>query len=408
MTNVRLVNQRGGIMSNGHSSILGQLKLSFLGFGLSMGLVFPFYANLFVVWKDGMLLWFCIGCVVAGVTIGVINHRLLTLLLLSKLHQVAMAADRIRKGDLREGCGVRSRDTIGEITEGFDAMTMSLRETIKDISSAANVVDNSAREIGETMSSLDGNMAEHRSNSREIIHVVNGLSDASDSILTLSSEAGEGASSVDSLVQLGVTHVKASEQAISVLDTASKKISANATSLQTSAKEVEAAIADIRAIADQTNLLALNAAIEAARAGEQGRGFAVVADEVRKLSEQAAQATRRIDSVLKRVSQDVASTVELSNENAGAVREGLEASRLSSEIFVQIEQSTSAMRHSVDAVREAADDQQTLVGIVRTRIAENEVRTDDVAQYTASCLSDVQQMVQTAHDLNDITKKFVV
>ncbi|BBE51884.1 Methyl-accepting chemotaxis protein McpB [Ferriphaselus amnicola] len=395
-------------MSNGHSSILGQLKLSFLGFGLSMGLVFPFYANLFVVWKDGMLLWFCIGCVVAGVTIGVINHRLLTLLLLSKLHQVAMAADRIRKGDLREGCGVRSRDTIGEITEGFDAMTMSLRETIKDISSAANVVDNSAREIGETMSSLDGNMAEHRSNSREIIHVVNGLSDASDSILTLSSEAGEGASSVDSLVQLGVTHVKASEQAISVLDTASKKISANATSLQTSAKEVEAAIADIRAIADQTNLLALNAAIEAARAGEQGRGFAVVADEVRKLSEQAAQATRRIDSVLKRVSQDVASTVELSNENAGAVREGLEASRLSSEIFVQIEQSTSAMRHSVDAVREAADDQQTLVGIVRTRIAENEVRTDDVAQYTASCLSDVQQMVQTAHDLNDITKKFVV
>ncbi len=408
MTNVRLVNQRGGIMSNGHSSILGQLKLSFLGFGLSMGLVFPFYANLFVVWKDGMLLWFCIGCVVAGVTIGVINHRLLTLLLLSKLRQVAMAADRIRKGDLREGCGVRSRDTIGEITEGFDAMTMSLRETIKDISSAANVVDNSAREIGETMSSLDGNMAEHRSNSREIIHVVNGLSDASDSILTLSSEAGEGASSVDSLVQLGVTHVKASEQAISVLDTASKKISANATSLQTSAKEVEAAIADIRAIADQTNLLALNAAIEAARAGEQGRGFAVVADEVRKLSEQAAQATRRIDSVLKRVSQDVASTVELSNENAGAVREGLEASRLSSEIFVQIEQSTSAMRHSVDAVREAADDQQTLVGIVRTRIAENEVRTDDVAQYTASCLSDVQQMVQTAHDLNDITKKFVV
>lgn len=395
-------------MSDGHSSILGQLKLSFLGFGLSMGLVFPFYANLFVVWKDGMLLWFCIGCIVAGVTIGVINHRLLTLLLLNKLRQVAMAADRIRTGDLREGCGVRSRDTIGDITEGFDAMTVSLRETIKDIFSAANVVDNSAREIGETMASLDGNMAEHRSNSGEIIHVVNGLSDASDSILALSSEAGEGASSVDSLVQRGVTHVKASEQAISVLDTASIKISANASSLQASAKEVEAAIADIRAIADQTNLLALNAAIEAARAGEQGRGFAVVADEVRKLSEQAAQATRRIDSVLKRVSQDVASTVELSNENAGAVRAGLEASKLSSEIFVQIEQSTSAMKHSVDAVRKAADDQQTLVSIVRTRIAENEVRTDNVAQYTAACLSDVQQMVQAAHDLNDITKKFVV
>lgn len=395
-------------MSNMHSSILGQLKLSFLGFGLSMGLAFPFYANLFVVWKEGMLLWFCVGCIVAGVTIGVINHRLLSSLLLNKLQQVAIAADRIRKGDLREGCGVRSRDTIGDITEGFDAMTVSLRETIKDISTAANVMDDSAREIGERMASLDRNMAEHRANSREINHVVGGLSEASDTILTLSSEAGKGASTVDSLVQMGVTHVKASKQAISALDSASTKISANASSLQASAKEVEAAIADIRAIADQTNLLALNAAIEAARAGEQGRGFAVVADEVRKLSEQAAQATLRIDSVLKRVGQDVVSTVELSNENASAVQAGLTASRLSSEIFVQIEQSTAAMRHSVDAVHEAADDQQTLVGIVRTRIAENEEHTDSVARYTASSLSDVQKMVQAAHGLTDITKKFVV
>ena len=71
-------------------SILRQLKYSFLGFGLAMGLVFPLYANFFVNWKEGMLLWFCLGCIVAGITIGIINLKLLEWLLVRKLRKVAI------------------------------------------------------------------------------------------------------------------------------------------------------------------------------------------------------------------------------------------------------------------------------------------------------------------------------
>ncbi len=395
-------------MKHGAPSILNQLRLSFLGFGLAMGLVFPVYASFFVDWKDGMFGWFMAGCVIAGLTIGIANHKLLEWLLIRKLRQIAVASDRIRKGDLREGCGVHSNDTVGEITEGFDSMTTGLRETIRDIAQSASQVDATAKQIGNSMASMDQNMSEHRANATEILKVVNGLAGAADSILALSREAGESASKADELVHNGVTHVKATEQAITALDEASTKITANADSLKASAKEVESAIADIRAIAEQTNLLALNAAIEAARAGEQGRGFAVVADEVRKLSEQAAQATKHIDNVLKQVSQDVASTVLLSTENAGAVRAGLEASRQSSETFTQIEQATSAMKKSVEAVHDAADDQQMLVGIVRLRIDENEKHTNDVAQHTSSCVAEAQRMVEAARVLNDTTAKFVV
>jgi methyl-accepting chemotaxis protein len=355
-----------------------------------------------------MLFWFCVGCIVAGITIGIVNHRLLEWLLIRKLRQVAVAAERIRKGDLREGCGVRSRDTIGEITEGFDDMASSLRETIRGMAQSAGKVDNTANEIGTAMTTMCGNMSEYRTNAGEILKVVDGLADAAESILSLSGEAGQSASSADELVRNGFTHVKATEQAISALDVASINISNNATSLESSAKEVESAIADIRAIAEQTNLLALNAAIEAARAGEQGRGFAVVADEVRKLSEQAAQATKRIDDVLKQVSADVASTVTLSNENAGAVRAGLDASKQSTETFAQIEQATSAMKRSVDAVREAADDQQMLVGLVRSRIADNETHTNNIASRTDSCMADARRMVDAARELSDTTTKFVV
>lgn len=395
-------------MPTNSPSILRQLKYSFLGFGLSMGLVFPLYANFFVDWKEGMLVWFCVGCIVAGITIGISNHKLLEWLLVRKLRLVANASERIRKGDLREGCGVRSADTVGEITEGFDAMTTSLRETMGEVTRSAGSVDTTAREIGASMQTLGNNMEEYRQDAKEIIKVINGMADAANTILALSDAAGSSASSADELVRNGVTQVTNTEKAISVLDEASRKISANASSLAISAKEVETAVSAIRAIAEQTNLLALNAAIEAARAGEQGRGFAVVADEVRKLSEQAAQATTRIDAVLKRVSLDVASTVSISQENASAVLDGLQAAKSSSDIFVQIEKATVDMKHSVDAVRDAADDQQMLVGIVLSRMSENETRTENVADLTKVCVQKTDRMIESAQAMNDTTRKFVV
>ena len=390
------------------ASILKQLKYSFFGFGLLMGIVFPFYANFFVNWKEGMLVWFCLGCIVAGISIGIVNHKLLEWLLIRKLRLVALASDRIRKGDLREGCGIRSADTVGEITEGFDSMTTALRETLSNVAQSADSVDSKATNIGSSMHSLGSTMDEYRQNSHEIVKVIQGMANAASSILELSDSAGTSSTSADELVRNGVVQVTSTEKSISVLDEASRKISANASSLEASAKEVETAVSAIRAIAEQTNLLALNAAIEAARAGEQGRGFAVVADEVRKLSEQAAQATKRIDDVLKRVGVDVASTVSISLENAQAVREGLQASKISSEIFGQIEQATADMKNSVAAVREAADDQQMLVGIVLARIAENHTRTDVVANLTTECIKEAENMVEAARNLNKSTKKFVV
>jgi len=355
-----------------------------------------------------MLLWFCLGCIVAGITIGIINLKLLELLLVRKLRKVAIASERIRKGDLREGCGIRSSDTIGEITEGFDAMAFGLRETMGEVAKSANAVDATAREIGSSMRSLESNMDAYSQDAREIIKVINGMADAANSILALSDAAGNSAASADALVHRGVSQVTSTEKAITVLDEASHKISANANSLAISAREVETAVSAIRAIAEQTNLLALNAAIEAARAGEQGRGFAVVADEVRKLSEQAAQATTRIDGVLKKVGIDVASTVSISEENASAVREGLQAAKASSEIFVLIEKSTSDMKSSVEAVREAADDQQMLVGIVLSRMSDSNARTESVAECTKGSSKMAERMLEAAQTLNDTTRKFVV
>lgn len=395
-------------MPKSSTSILRRLRYAFLGFGLAMGLVFPFYASFFVEWKPGMLLWFCVGCIMAGITIGIVNYRLLEWLLIGKLRRVALAAARIRGGDLREGCGVRSADTVGEITEGFDAMASGLRGTVLGIANSVGSVDEAAREIGSSMQSLVDNLEEYRKNEQEVVHVIDGMADAVNSILSLSETASQHVTSTVDLVRDGVTHLEASEQAISKLDEAGHKISANAASLDSSAREVESAVSAIRDISDQTNLLALNAAIEAARAGEQGRGFAVVADEVRKLSDQARQATMRIDTVLKQVSADVASTVSISEENAEAVRAGLEFSQSSSDIFHKIEHAATGVKHAVGAVREAADDQQMLVDVVLARINENQSRADTTADLAKSCVNDGARIKSAASELSEATGQFTV
>lgn len=287
-------------------------------------------------------------------------------------------------------------------------MVTSLRETLHGTAQSAALVDTLAREIGASMDTLGHDMDEYRTDAHEIGQVINGMADAANSILDLSDAASISASSTDELVHHGVTQVAATEKAISALDEASHKISTNANNLQASAKEVEDAVSAIRAIAEQTNLLALNAAIEAARAGEQGRGFAVVADEVRKLSEKAAQATTQIDAVLKRVNLDVASTVSISEENANAVRDGLQASKSSSEVFMQIEHATTAMQNSAKAVHEAADDQQMLVGIILSRIADNQSRTNGVAELIMVCANKTNSMIEAAQGLNITTHKLVV
>ena len=104
-------------------SILGRLRLSFIGFGVTIALIFPFYAQFFVEWKPGMLGWFVFGCLVAGVSIGVFAYVIMNIVLLSKLQNMAAMAEQVGAGDLTAQCNLVSSDLIGAIADSFRAMT---------------------------------------------------------------------------------------------------------------------------------------------------------------------------------------------------------------------------------------------------------------------------------------------
>ena len=153
-------------------SILRKLLLSFLAFGVGVALIFPFYADFFVEWKPDMLLWFVVGCLVAGIAIGVVNYWLVNIILLSKLRRISEIAISISNKDISHTCSLQSADTIGEIVDSFNKMAENLRDLIGQSIILSDKVHVGSARIVDFMHDTTSNLNEQHSKADEIGHAV--------------------------------------------------------------------------------------------------------------------------------------------------------------------------------------------------------------------------------------------
>jgi methyl-accepting chemotaxis protein len=377
--------------NNENSSILRRLMLAYLGFGLGVAMVFPFYAAYFVEWKPGMLPWFVAGCVVAGLSIGVVNYWLLNLILLSKLRRIAEVANQISNKDLTHSCSMRSADMIGEIISSFNAMATNLRNLLGETGKLSRSVSHDSDEItaffsgvAHQLSEQSGQVDDIRRAMTELTETVSAIADHASATANRGRTAAEQAAAGNRIV---LATIDGMEQISSRVGTAASAVE----DLRARSQQINAIVRTIHDIADQTNLLALNAAIEAARAGEQGRGFAVVADEVRKLAERTTTATGEISAMLGAIHQMIDQTVKTIGEGAQTASAGVAKAREAGTALTEIVASSSEMTNLIDEIAQATDRQQTsvhLVGDSITRIAEliGQIRDDvqDGAQRAAT------------------------
>ncbi len=379
-------------------SILRRVLLAYLGFGAAIAAVFPLYANFFVEWKPGMLAWFVIGCFIAGLAIGVANYWMMNVILVSKLKRISTVAGAIANKDLSFSCAMRSDDTIGEIIDSFNNMAATLRDLIARTSGLSSQVRQGSDILRDQAGQIHDRVERQAGRTFDISASIQQLESAISDISSRSDNASQRTAEANATAHQGVSMAKTSIAGMESIHTRISSATKRVQKLEISSQEIGSIVAVIKEIADQTNLLALNAAIEAARAGEQGRGFAVVADEVRKLAEKTSEATSQISQTIEAIQMETRQALDAIGASMAEAHQGVGHARQAGE---SLEHIISAVAQVDGLVKEMAQATALQKSVAKT-VAENVQIIEDLNRQT---LTDSEQGIQQAADLaNDANR----
>jgi methyl-accepting chemotaxis protein len=388
------------------SSLLRNLLLSFLAFGLGVALIFPFYADFFVEWKPGMLPWFVVGCIIAGLVIGIANYFLVNVILLKRLRRISEVAIAISNKDISHTCSLQSADTIGEIVDSFNKMAANLRELIGQTINLSDKVHQGSDHIVEFMHDTTSNLGQQSSKSDEISNAVANLATTIGEIADHSNEAAVSAREAAQVARDGGAVVEQSVRGMRQIERAVNQAAQSIQELNTHSESIGHTVTLIKEISDQTNLLALNAAIEAARAGEQGRGFSVVADEVRKLAERAVNATNEISKMVVAIRQQTAEVINIMKSGISEVQSGVDNANLAGQSLKKIVDSVAQVTAMVENVATTTARQKEDVMRVESNIAEITALISNSAKIIDQGEAASSELSILSSDLNGTVKAF--
>ncbi|SFZ75823.1 methyl-accepting chemotaxis protein [Chitinimonas taiwanensis] len=299
--------------------------------------------------------------------------------------------------DFTQRVPVTSRDEVGMTVAAFNRLLDTLQNSFRDIAGAVDGVAGQADQMAEAahkMSRSSSSASESAANMaatvEEVTVSINHVADRSGEANEMSRRSGEIASEGQAVIQDTVSEINGIAERV-------RDASEQIDQLARESANIGAVVNVIKEVADQTNLLALNAAIEAARAGEQGRGFAVVADEVRKLAERTSQSTQEIGALISTIQQGAEAAVSRMREVVGRVGQGVEKAGLAGGAIQQIRDGSGRVVDMVEDISLAIREQSTAslnISQQVERIAQMSEEASDAAGHTADAASQLQGLAK--------------
>ncbi|MBZ0091930.1 MAG: methyl-accepting chemotaxis protein [Sulfuricellaceae bacterium] len=293
-----------------------------------------------------------------SIVLGVLISAAIARSIVSPLNQAVEVAKNIARGDLTSRVRINGSDEVANLLTALRDMNRNLCEIIGGVQGAAHTVTESS----EKLSDAARHCADRAGTQVERVHEI---SAATEEITVSISEMAEGAASVSmaaartqSIAQKGDANMSKGVESTRRMVSSVEFSAATVEELNVAIRKITDIAQVIKEIADQTNLLALNAAIEAARAGEQGRGFAVVADEVRKLAERTTSSTMDITHMVGSIGSQTAAAVDSMKQVKQEVHEGESFSLMTRDILHEIVSAADEVSHLAQGIANATREQQ--------------------------------------------------
>ena len=324
-----------------------------------------------------LLALFAMGAVAIGLGASLLIGRSIVV----PLRRTVAIAQRVASGDLRDSHPVSPRrDELGQLQNAMQTMTDSLRTLVGRIGGGVEQIASAADQLAAITSQTSSGMASQRIETEQAATATNQMAATVQEVARNAAEASQAARQADDEAQQGNRVVL---QAVGQIDGLANEVEQTAQAIQALNEEsarIGSVLEVIRTVAEQTNLLALNAAIEAARAGEQGRGFAVVADEVRALALRTQDSTQEIEALIASLQGMAQRAVAQMNSSRSLTQRTVQLASEAGQALQRITQSVSTIEQMNQQIAAAAEEQSS----VAETISQNVTRVRDIGEQTAT------------------------